>query len=81
MYVVYNGKNLISDNDTLESIEGKMNKNLVYPKNTDFYFLNDIKNFKETNDFFKIKLINKSDVFPPGLSKYNQMLVTDSTSG
>ncbi len=81
MFIIYNGTNIVSQNDTVEMVENKINKNILYLQNTVFIFTNDIKNFNETNDFVKLKFNDRNDIFPSNIEKYIYLLITDSTSG
>ena len=81
MFIIYNGTNIVSENDNVEMVENKINKNILYLHNTVFIFTNDIKNFNETNDFVKLKFNDRNDIFPSNTEKYIYLLITDSTSG
>jgi hypothetical protein len=77
----YRGNNLITPTDTLESVHPKINDFLVYPKNVEFLFCNDLNFNKIAVNKIKISYENFKNNFSADYSKYNFLIVLDHTSG
>lgn len=96
MFILYFGDNILSEEDTFDIINNKINSTSInkinYPLNTYIIFTNyNIKNLKNTdndtqcikeNYKFEIKkMINENIKFPSNIINYKYIILVDSTSG